>query len=291
MSADTRLVAALTAAPQSAAATVPEFVITGSPSLLESARELWKYRELVFFLAWRDITIRYRQTLLGAAWAVLQPLATMVVFSFLFGRVIKVPTNAMPIPLFYLGALLPWLYFSVTMTTAGNSLLTNSELLKKVYFPRIILPASGALIGLVDLAIGALILVSMAGYYGVASWRLLLWLPLTALLWLFAAGVAAFLSAVGARFRDVKHAIPFVVQIWFFLTPVIYPASAIPPRFAKLMLLNPLSGLVEAFRATTTATASLSWTNLGVSALLILITAAAGFAYFRRVEGRLTDIV
>jgi lipopolysaccharide transport system permease protein len=177
------------------------------------------------------------------------------------------------------------------MTTAGNSLLTNSELLKKVYFPRIILPASGALIGLVDLAIGALILVSMAGYYGVASWRLLLWLPLTALLWLFAAGVAAFLSAVGARFRDVKHAIPFVVQIWFFLTPVIYPASAIPPRFAKLMLLNPLSGLVEAFRATTTATASLSWTNLGVSALLILITAAAGFAYFRRVEGRLTDIV
>jgi lipopolysaccharide transport system permease protein len=267
------------------------FTISGAPSLAETVREVWAYRELLVFLAWRDITIRYRQTLLGASWALLQPLATMAVFAFLFGRVVKVPTNGLPVPLFYLSALLPWIYFSTTVTTAGNSLLANSELIKKVYFPRIILPASGALIGLMDFAVGGVVLVAMIGYYDLLSWRLLLWIPLTALLWLFGAGVAAFLAAVSVRYRDVKYAIPFLIQIWLFVTPVIYPMTAVPPRFAVLLSINPLSGIIEAFRATTTPSALVDWPQLGVSALLTAVTLAVSFAYFRRAEGYFTDVV
>jgi lipopolysaccharide transport system permease protein len=270
---------------------VREFTISGAPGLVENLRELWAYRELFFFLAWRDITIRYRQTLLGAAWAVLQPLVTMVVFSVLFGTVVKVPTNGIPTPIFYFGALLPWIYFSTTIAAAGNSLLVNAPLIKKVYFPRIVLPASAALIGLVDFAIGAVILVVMMGFYGVLSWRLLLWLPLTALLSLFSLAVGAFLAALNVKYRDVKHAIPFVVQIWLFLTPVIYPTTAVPGRFKLLIALNPLSGIIEAFRAATMPAAGLDWPNLWLSVALTLGVLALSLAYFRRAEGKFVDIV
>ena len=175
----------------------------------------------------------------------------MVVFTFLFGVIVKVPTNGIPAPIFYFSALLPWIYFAGTMNTAGNSLVGNGDLIKKVYFPRLVLPATGALIGLVDLAIGAVILTIMMAYFGVLSWRLLLWLPLTALLWLFSFSVGVLLSAINVKYRDVKHAIPFMVQIWLFLTPVIYPTKAIPPRFSWLLALNPLTGIIEAFRSTT----------------------------------------
>jgi len=292
MSQEAGVVAVAAAATARSESPLPRaFTISGAPSLAETVREVWAYRELLVFLAWRDITIRYRQTLLGASWALLQPLATMAVFAFLFGRVVKVPTNGLPVPLFYLSALLPWIYFSTTVTTAGNSLLANSELIKKVYFPRIILPASGALIGLMDFAVGGVVLVAMIGYYDLLSWRLLLWIPLTALLWLFGAGVAAFLAAVSVRYRDVKYAIPFLIQIWLFVTPVIYPMTAVPPRFALLLSINPLSGIIEAFRATTTPSALVDWPQLGVSALLTAVTLAVSFAYFRRAEGYFTDVV
>jgi len=292
MSQEAGVVAVAAAAAARSESPLPRaFTISGAPSLAETVREVWAYRELLVFLAWRDITIRYRQTLLGASWALLQPLATMAVFAFLFGRVVKVPTNGLPVPLFYLSALLPWIYFSTTVTTAGNSLLANSELIKKVYFPRIILPASGALIGLMDFAVGGVVLVAMIGYYDLLSWRLLLWIPLTALLWLFGAGVAAFLAAVSVRYRDVKYAIPFLIQIWLFVTPVIYPMTAVPPRFALLLSINPLSGIIEAFRATTTPSALVDWPQLGVSALLTAVTLAVSFAYFRRAEGYFTDVV
>jgi len=292
MSQEAGVVAVAAAAAARSESPLPRaFTISGAPSLAETVREVWAYRELLVFLAWRDITIRYRQTLLGASWALLQPLATMAVFAFLFGRVVKVPTNGLPVPLFYLSALLPWIYFSTTVTTAGNSLLANSELIKKVYFPRIILPASGALIGLMDFAVGGVVLVAMIGYYDLLSWRLLLWIPLTALLWLFGAGVAAFLAAVSVRYRDVKYAIPFLIQIWLFVTPVIYPMTAVPPRFALLLSINPLTGIIEAFRATTTPSALVDWPQLGVSALLTAVTLAVSFAYFRRAEGYFTDVV
>ena len=156
---------------------------------MDTVREFWDYRELVFFLAWRDIMIRYRQTVLGAMWAILQPLVTMVVFTFLFGAVVKIPTDNIPAPIFYFSALLPWLYFSATMSSASNSLVANGDLIKKVYFPRLVLPASSALVALVDFAIGAVILALMMAYYHVLSFRLLLWFPLALLLWSFSFAV------------------------------------------------------------------------------------------------------
>jgi lipopolysaccharide transport system permease protein len=269
-----------------------EYTTSSTPTLLEAARELWSYRELFFFLAWRDITIRYRQTILGAAWAVLQPLITMVVFTFLFGVAFKVPITAgIPAPVFYFSGLLPWLYFAATLNSAGNSLVSNGELIKKVYFPRLVLPASAALVGLADMAIGAVILALMMGFYGVLSWRLLLWLPLTVLLWMFSFAVGVLLSAVNVKYRDVKHAIPFLVQIWLFLTPVIYPIKAIPARFRWLITLNPMSGIIEAFRATTVPSQPFDWASLLLAIVATLIILVVGVAYFRKQEDYFTDIV
>jgi len=268
-----------------------EYTSSGNPSLLEEARDLWSYRELFFFLAWRDITIRYRQTILGAAWAVLQPVITMLVFTFLFGVVVKVDTGGMPAPIFYFSALLPWLYFAATVSNAGNSLVSNGDLIKKVYFPRLILPGAGALIGLADMAIGALILVAMMAYYGVLTWRLVLWLPLTGLLFAFSFGVGVVLSAINVKYRDVKHAIPFMIQIWMFLTRVIYPTNAIPSRFRWILTLNPLSGIIDAFRATVAPSASFDTSSLLLSIAATILVLIIGTTYFRRVEGYFTDIV
>ncbi len=268
-----------------------EYTTSGTPSLLEEARDLWSYRELFFFLAWRDITIRYRQTILGAAWAVLQPVITMLVFTFLFGVVVKVDTGGIPGPIFYFSALLPWLYFAATVSNSGNSLVSNGDLIKKVYFPRLILPGAGALVGLVDMAIGALILIVMMAYYGVLSSRLLLWLPLTGLLFAFSFAVGVVLSATNVKYRDVKHAIPFMIQIWMFLTPVIYPTTAIPPQFRWLLALNPLSGIIEAFRATVAPSASFDTSGLLLSIGATILVLIVGMTYFRRVEGYFTDIV
>jgi lipopolysaccharide transport system permease protein len=268
-----------------------EYTTSGAPSLLEEARELWSYRELFFFLAWRDITIRYRQTILGAAWAVLQPVITMLVFTFLFGVVVKVDTGGIPAPIFYFSALLPWLYFAATVSNAGNSLVSNGDLIKKVYFPRLILPGAGALVGLADMAISALILIAMMAYYGVLSWRLILWLPLTVLLFAFSFGVGIVLSATNVKYRDVKHAIPFLIQIWMFLTPVIYPTKAVPHQFRWLLALNPLSGIIDAFRATVAPSAPFDRSSLFLSIGATILVLIFGTAYFRRVEGYFTDIV
>jgi lipopolysaccharide transport system permease protein len=268
-----------------------EYTSSANPTVLDAARDLWSYRELFFFLAWRDITIRYRQTVLGAAWAILQPLITMLVFTFLFGVVVKVDTGGIPAPIFYFSALLPWLYFAATITNSGNSLVTNGELIKKVYFPRLVLPGAGALVALVDLAIGALILVAMMAYYGVLSWRLILWLPLTALLFAFSFGTGVVLSALNVKYRDVKHAIPFLVQIWMFLTPVIYPTKAVPHQFRWILALNPLSGIIDAFRATVAPSAPLRQSSLLLSVGATILILIVGTTYFRRVEGHFTDIV
>lgn len=286
MSADSTL-AFPPATPQHAV----EYTSSGTPSLLEGARDLWSYRELFFFLAWRDITIRYRQTILGAAWAVLQPLITMLVFTLLFGVVVKVDTGGIPAPIFYFSALLPWMYFAATVTNAGNSLVSNGDLIKKVYFPRLILPGSGALVGLADMMIGAVILVLMMAYYGVLSWRLLLWVPLTAILVAFSFGVGVLLSAVNVKYRDVKHAIPFVIQIWLFLTPVIYPTKAIPPNFRWLLALNPMAGIIDAFRTTIAPSVPFNSASLLLSIGATVFILVVGMLYFRRVEGYFTDIV
>jgi lipopolysaccharide transport system permease protein len=273
------------------AASVIEYTSSSSPTLFESMRDIWNYRELFFFLAWRDITVRYRQTLLGAAWAVLQPTITMLVFTFLFGVVVKVDRGGVPAPIFYFSALLPWMYFAATVNSAGNSMVSSGELIKKVYFPRLILPGAGALIGLADMMIGAVILLAMMGYYGALSWRLLLWIPLTILLFTFSFGFGATLSAINVKYRDVRHAIPFLIQIWMFLTPVIYPTRAIPHQFRLLLALNPLTGIIEAFRWTVAPVAPFNRSSLAISVVATVLTLVVGTLYFRRVESNFTDIV
>jgi lipopolysaccharide transport system permease protein len=255
-------------------------------------RELWEYRELFYFFAWRDVKVRYKQTFLGVLWALIQPFFTMVVFTLLFGRVARIPTEGIPGPIFYLTALLPWTYFSSTLSGAGMSLISNSNLLTKIYFPRVILPAAAALSGLVDFLIACVLLAAiMAYYHAPVGWGLLLWPVLVALLILQALGVGLFLAAVNVRYRDVKYAIPFMIQLWLFVTPIIYPSSMVPEKFRWLVALNPMSGLIEAFRHTVAPGQAVNWPMLGFSAAFTIVVFAAGAAYFKRTEMAFADII
>jgi len=259
---------------------------------MERVAELWQYRELFYFMAWREVKVRYKQTILGIAWAVVQPLMTMVVFSLLFGTLGKMPTNGIPYPLFYFGALLPWTYFSTTLSNSGNSLVANANILTKVYFPRVILPTSTALSGLIDFAIGCSVLVVMMAYYQIVpSWKLLLWPMLTAVLFTFTLGTGMILAALNVRYRDVKYTLPFLTQLWLFVTPVIYPANLIPERYRILAAFNPLTGLIDAFRSSLIPSAHVDWPLLIVSTTVTMVLFVGATAYFRRMERTLADIV
>jgi len=255
-------------------------------------RESWRYRELFYFFAWRDVKLRYKQTVLGAAWAIIQPLFTMVIFTVLFGRFAGMPSDGIPHPIFYYSALVPWTYFAGTLAYSANSLLSNASLLTKVYFPRVALPASTVLSGLVDFAVASLVLVAMMAYYGVPlGWRLLLWPALVVPLVMLALGVGMFLAALNVRFRDVKHAIPFVTQLWLFVTPIIYPSSIVPERLRLLLALNPLTGLIEGFRASILPDRHLDWPLLVVSCGLTVGILTLGAWYFRRTEQTFVDVI
>jgi lipopolysaccharide transport system permease protein len=258
----------------------------------KSFSEIWKYRELLFFLAWRDVKIRYRQTALGAAWAVIQPLFTMLVFTLLFGRITKVPSDSIPYPIFAYSALLLWTYFSVTLGGATSSLIGNSDLIRKVYFPRAALPASAILANLLDLLIAAVFLLLMMGYYRVRPSWALLFVPLLVLeLVIFAFGGGLILAALNVKYRDIKHALPFMMQLWMFLTPIIYPISAIPKRFRALMALNPLAGIVETMRACLFPSRHVDWHLLGISLIMTMVISLIGIAYFHRAERHFGDII
>jgi lipopolysaccharide transport system permease protein len=255
-------------------------------------RELWQYRELFFFLVWRDVKVRYKQTALGAAWAVIQPFFTMVVFTIFFGRLAKMPSDGIPYPIFTYSALVPWTYFATSLTFAGNSLVTNSNLITKVYFPRVALPAASALGGLVDFVIASVVLLGMMAYYDVAlSWEFLFWpvlvLPVVALV----LGVGRIFAALNVKYREVKHAIPCGLQRWLFLTPIIYPTSLVPERFRALASLNPLVGLVEAFRAALLPDRSIEWGPVAVSVAIILLVLVVGATFFRRTEREFADLI
>lgn len=254
--------------------------------------ELWYYRELFYFLIWRDIKIRYKQTLLGAAWAVIQPFATMIVFTIFFGKLAKIPSDGIPYPIFSYSALLPWIYFSGALTNAGNSLVTNTNLITKVYFPRAIIPASSALSGLVDFAIASVLLFAMMLYYQIPlTWELLLWpvfiFPLVAL----AITGGMFLAALNVKYRDIKYAIPFGIQLFLFITPVIYPTSFIPEKYRFLLSFNPLTGIIENCRATLVPTRQIDWHAFWVSTLIIGFICVLGSIYFNRAERKFADII
>lgn len=255
-------------------------------------RELWDYRELFYFLTWRDVKVRYKQTVLGVLWAVIQPFFTMVIFTVLFGQLANIPSDGIPGPIFYFSALLPWIFFSTTLSNAGMSLVSNSGLLTKIYFPRIILPATAALVSFVDFLIGSVMLVGFILYYKIPlGWNLLLWPALIVLLVLLALGVGMFLAALNVKYRDIKYAIPFGIQLWMYLTPIIYPTSMIPERFQWLLALNPLSGLIEAFRYALVPSRALDWNLLLFSLVMIVVVFAGGTAYFKQTEKAFADII
>jgi lipopolysaccharide transport system permease protein len=254
--------------------------------------DLWRYRELLFFLAWRDFRLRYRQTFLGIAWALIQPIFTMLVFTVLFGTVVKVPSDNMPYPVFYYAGLLPWIYFSSVVGLSGVSLLSNASLLTKVYFPRVFLPASPALTGLVDLGISSILLIGLLLWYGVPfTWKFALWPGLVFLLFTLTLSVGILLAASNVRYRDIKHALPLVIQLWLYATPIIYPLSLVPDRFRTLVLLNPLTGIVQAFRASCSPTGSVDWSALGASVAVIGMLLVVSLFYFTKVEREFADIV
>jgi lipopolysaccharide transport system permease protein len=261
-------------------------------SRFASSRELWSYRELFFFLAWRDIKVRYKQSALGILWAILQPFCTMVIFTFVFGTLANIPTDGIPGPVFYFSALLPWTYFSSTLTGVSMSLVSNAGLLTKIYFPRIILPAAACLSGLVDFFIGSLFLAGFIIYYKMSvGWSLLLW-PLLAIplvLITFAAG--SFLAALNVKYRDVKHAVPFAIQLGLFVTPVIYPTSLLPEAYRALLALNPLTAVIELFRYSLVPTQEIHVNAIVVSIAVLLVILPGGIWYFRRAERSFADIV
>ncbi len=254
-------------------------------------RELWDHRELLFFFAWRDLKVRYKQTALGMAWALVQPLAALALFSAVLGRLVGVPSDGVPYPLFAYVALVPWNYFATTLTQATNSVVSQAHLIRRVAFPRLIIPASSVLTGLVDLgvALGVLPLL-LLGFRWWPSWR-----ALTLLLWLLLAtgtafGVSAWLAALNVQYRDVRHLVPFLVQFWFFATPVVYPSSLLPLPWRYLFALNPMVGVVEGFRWAILGTAlppGVVVVSVGVATLVLV----SGVLYFRQAERTFADVV
>lgn len=255
-------------------------------------RELWEYRELLYFLIWRDVKVRYKQTALGAAWAVIQPFFMMVVFSLFFGRLAKVPSDGIPYPVFTFCALLPWQLFANALTESSNSLVGNQNLITKVYFPRLVVPISAVLGGLVDFVIAFVILLGMMLYYGIVPGWAIVTLPGFILLAVLTAlGVGLWLSALNVQYRDVRYTIGFLVQLWLFLTPVAYPSSIVPEKWRPLYGLNPMAGVVEGFRWALLGKSQPPGAMLWVSVAVVILILFGGLYYFRRMEQQFADIV
>ena len=255
-------------------------------------QDLREYRELLYFLVWRDVKVRYKQTVIGVAWAVLQPFLTMVVFTLVFGQLIQVPTGETPYPIFTFVALLPWTFFAGAIGRSGNSLVYDANLISKVYFPRIIIPLAAVVSNLVDFAFAFIILIGMMLIVGVIPGISILALPIFVLLALMTAlGVGLGLSALNVKYRDIGYAIPFLIQLWLFLTPVAYPVTIISERWRLLYSLNPMVGVVQGFRWALLGEQNLSWSLIFLSMLVMLALLAAGAFYFRRMEFEFADVV
>jgi lipopolysaccharide transport system permease protein len=254
--------------------------------------ELWEYRELLYFLVWRDLKVRYKQTVLGAAWALLQPLAAMIVFSVFFGRLAKVPSDGVPYPLFAYCALLPWQMFANALTESGNSLVSQQSLIKKVYFPRLILPVTPVLAGAVDFGIGFVLLLGLMLWYGMVPGAAIVLVPLLLLLTMTTAvAVGLWLSALNVQYRDVRYTLPFLVQFWMFATPIAYPSSLVPEKWRPLMGLNPMTGVVEGFRWALLGTRGADLKTFAVSLVVVAVLLVSGVVHFRRLERTFADMV
>jgi lipopolysaccharide transport system permease protein len=254
--------------------------------------ELWDYRELLVFLAWRDIKVRYKQTALGAAWAVIQPFFTMVVFSIFFGRLAGIPSDGVPYPVFSYAALVPWTFFANGLTQSADSLVGSANLLRKVYFPRLAIPIATVLAGIVDFVIAFAVLVVLMGLYGVTPTANVVWLPaFLALALVTALGVGLWLSALNVQFRDVRYVVPFIVQFWLFATPIAYPSSLLEEPWRTVYGINPMVGVVEGFRWALIGTSTAPGPVVVVSAAVAVAVLIGGAFYFRRMETTFADRV
>ncbi|HEU4873265.1 MAG TPA: ABC transporter permease [Pyrinomonadaceae bacterium] len=254
--------------------------------------ELWQYRELLYFLIWRDIKVRYKQTALGAAWAIIQPLFSMLIFSLFFGRLAKMPSDGIPYPLFSLAALVPWTFFANGLNQSSNSLVASANLLKKVYFPRLVIPIATVLAGVVDFALSFVVLLGLMAFYGVTPTINLLWMPLFLLLALVTSlAVGLWMSALNVKYRDVRYIVPFVIQVWMFSTPIVYPSSLLPASWRTIYGLNPMVGVVEGFRWALIGTNTAPGFMIAVSATAALLLLIGGAFYFRHMEKSFADIV
>ncbi len=272
---------------------VPTVLIRPNRGLFDlELREVWAYRDLLYFLVWRDVKVRYKQTVIGAGWAILQPLLTMAVFTVIFGKLARIPSDGVPYPVFVFAALLPWTYFSQAVSLSGVSLVAEARLIQKVYFSRLIIPLAAAVAPLVDVAAAFLVLLGMMAWYGMAPTWGVVFLPLFLLMALLTAVAAAlWLSALNVRYRDVRHTIPFLTQFWLFASPVAYPASLVPERWRLLYSLNPMVGVIEGFRWALLGTDQPDFAAIAVSAAVVMLVFMSGLLYFKHMERTLADVV
>jgi lipopolysaccharide transport system permease protein len=257
-------------------------------------RELWEYRELIYFLIWRDIKVRYKQTALGAAWAILQPVMTMLVFTLFFGNLAKVGSDGLPYSIFSYTALIPWIFFQNGLTQSSNSLVGSAQLIRKIYFPRLAIPTCSVLSGIVDFALSFAVLLLMMGYYHIMpGWRVLWLLPLLLLALVACLGVSLWLSALNVQFRDVRYVVPFIAQFWMFATPIAYPSSLLSEPWRTVYGLNPMAGVVEGFRwaLLNSSTAPAPGPMIAVSAAVSLVILVGGAFYFKRMERTFADVI
>lgn len=255
-------------------------------------RDLWEYRELFYFITWRDIKVRYKQTILGAAWAIIQPFFTMVVFSLFFGRLAGVPSDGIPYPIFSYAALVPWTFFANGLSQSSNSLVASANLIKKIYFPRLIIPVSNVLSGVVDFLLAFILLLAMMIYFRIWPTAAVIWLPFLMLLALITSlGVGLWLSAMNVQFRDIRYAVPFLAQLWLFATPIAYPSSLLAEPWRTIYSLNPMVGVVEGFRWALLGTETAPGPMILVSSIVALFLLVSGAYYFRRMEKTFADVV
>jgi len=254
--------------------------------------ELWAYRELLYFFVWRDVKVRYKQTVIGAAWAVLQPVLTMLVFSLFFGKLAKIPSQGLPYPIFYYSALLPWMYFATAMQGATSIVVDNQRVITKIYFPRVVLPIASVLSGLLDFAISFGVFLIMMACYHIVPTAAVIWLPAFLLLAVLTAlGVGLWLSALNALYRDVRYVVPFLVQFWMFASPVAYPSSLVPAKWRWLYGLNPMAGVIEGFRWALTGHGQPPGPLLAASSAAVILLVLSGLLYYHAVEGTMADVV
>jgi lipopolysaccharide transport system permease protein len=255
-------------------------------------RELWEFRELLYFFAWRDIKVRYKQTVMGVLWAIIQPFLTMVIFSLFFGRLANVPSDGVPYPVFSYTGLVPWTFFANALSQASNSLVVNANMVKKIYFPRLALPLATVLAGVIDFALAFIVLLGIMFFYHMVPTINIIWLPFFSLLALVTSiGVSLWLSAMNVQFRDVRYTIPFLTQTWLFLTPIAYPSSSIPQPWQTLYGLNPMAGVVEGFRWALLGTNTPPGPMTAVSTVVAVFLLISGAFYFRRMEQGFADVL